>query len=184
MNLFYKFKIAGMSQDELVQEILLRARSPKARDFKRLEYITKSRNLDFEGMAQRAIVAGERLTLHRLLLLPQISREQKSWCLSFAYPQVALMETVFMHKPPCSQEQKDLWLAEFLINGREDGAKMMVKQGANLEQALVKVEEHIVAKKDKLAEKFEEKKKELSDLCEKVVISCKKIAGSEQKPQQ
>jgi hypothetical protein len=182
MNLFYKFKVAGMSQDELVEEILLRACSTKVSDFKKLEYITQTRSIDFEGMAQRFIVSGDRVALHRLLLLPQVSDEQKSWCLWFAYPRGMVMETIFMHKPPCTQAQKDDWLAGFLINGFETSARMMVKNGASLERAIALAEEHVLAKKDQLEEKFEEKKKELSELCERIVISCKKIATPEQKP--
>jgi hypothetical protein len=182
MNLFYKFKVARMSGGEVTQEIIRRARSTDGDNFEKLKYIAQIRRLDFDAIAQRFIVSGENVALHRLMLLPQVSDEQKSWCLWFAYPRVSMMNTIFMHKPSCTQKQKDLWLAEFLINDMDEGAKMMVKRGASLERALVMVEEHIVAKKDQLAEKFEEKKKELSDRCERIVLSCKKIADPEQKP--
>lgn len=191
MNLFYKFKISGMSEYEVGQEILRRARSDAAGDFKKLKYIAKAGRLEscFEAVAQRLVTADQEAALHRLLQLPQVSDAQRIWCLEFAASlsdpgqRAGMMEAVLMHKPPCTQAQKDAWLADFLITGGERGAQMLVKYGASLEQALAVAEKIIVSQKDKLEKEVETRKKELSELCEKVVVSCKKIADEGQKPQ-
>ena len=182
MNLLYKFKVSGMSDYDMAGEIILRARSSDPRDFKKLKYLAETKGFQacFESVVQRVIVSGESVVLHRLMLLPQVSGQQKKWALWFASRtsdpdhRASMVATMFLHRPPSTQEEKDKWLAEFLMLEKSYGIELMVKHGANVEQALAIVDQKINAQKDKL----EEKKGHLDSFREKIRLSCEKIGAS------
>ncbi|MCE9507471.1 MAG: hypothetical protein K8R48_04035 [Alphaproteobacteria bacterium] len=121
-----------------------------------------------------------------MMVLSQVGAEEKSrylrdtLCKHSAEGSAEEMASLLLnlHHATLPQKEMDEWLADFLVKGREKGVKLLVKYGANLEQALVIAERIILSQKDEL----EEKKKEISDRCERIVISCKKIADAEQKP--